>query len=219
MSVDDRLREAFAETDRAWDQLAPAALTRLQNRHRRDAVVRRAAVAATAAAAAVAATVVVTTQGKDDAPQPAPPGPTSTPSPMPDASALDGTWRSAPLTKGDVRRAARDAGHPGATAAMLGALPSTPFRLVLVVDLDRNSTLLKLRTGGREQTSDQENIEVSGDQVVLRPRFAEGENVHRWTVEDGVLRLSFVSTTERPSEGAPSEAWQRLLYDTAAFTR
>ena len=28
----------------------------------------------------------------------------------------------------------------------------------------------------------------------------------------------FVSTTEAESGGVPAEAWQRLLYDTAAFT-
>ena len=34
----------------------------------------------------------------------------------------------------DVRRAARDAGNPGAADAMLAQLPDTPFRLVLTVD-------------------------------------------------------------------------------------
>jgi hypothetical protein len=52
----------------------------------------------------------------------------------------------------------------------------------------------------------------------MQPMFDEGENVHTWVLEGGSLRLHFVSTTEPDSAGVPGEAWQRLLYDTAAFT-
>ena len=45
-----------------------------------------------------------------------------------------------------------------------------------------------------------------------------GENVHTCVLEDGTLRLAFVSTTEGEHDGVPAEAWQRLMYDTAAFT-
>jgi hypothetical protein len=31
--------------------------------------------------------------------------------------------------------------------------------------------------------------------------------------------MTFVSTTEAAADGVPAEAWQRLLFDTAAFTR
>ena len=53
----------------------------------------------------------------------------------------------------------------------------------------------------------------------MQPMFADGENVHTWVLEDGVLRLAFVSTHRgRDATACPGEAWQRLIYDTAAFT-
>ena len=54
MSVDDRLREAFGETDRSWDEQVPEALAAVTARRPPESAVRRGAAAALVAAAAVA---------------------------------------------------------------------------------------------------------------------------------------------------------------------
>ena len=66
MSVDDRLREAFGETDRSWDERVPDALAAVTARRRHESVVRRGAAAALVAAAAVA--VPRSSPRPDDAP-------------------------------------------------------------------------------------------------------------------------------------------------------
>jgi len=70
MSVDDRLREAFGETDRSWDEQVPDALAAVTARRRHESVVRRGAAAALVAAAAVATVAVTVSQRTDDAPSP-----------------------------------------------------------------------------------------------------------------------------------------------------
>jgi hypothetical protein len=220
MSVDERLREAFSGTDPSWERRVPDALAQVVARRRRETVVRRAAAAgAVAAAVAVAATFAHETTDHSAPISPISPAPSpSTPAEVADHP-LDGTWTSEPLTRGDVRRAAVGAGAAADVTPMLAGLPAPPFQVVLVVDEARNSLLLKLRSGGDEQTFDEANVEVTDDQMVLHPRFANGTDVHSWTLEDGVLRLTYVSTTEGETDGVPGEAWQRLLYDSAAFPR
>ena len=124
---------------------------------------------------------------------------------------LDGTWVSEPLTRADVRRAARLAGDASDAAAMLADLPPTPFRVALYVSGDRSSMHAVFRVDGRtEENADEENVTVSGDRVVMQPMFADGENVHTCVLDDGTLRFAFVSTTEGETDGVPGEAWQRL---------
>ena len=126
---------------------------------------------------------------------------------------------SQPLTRADVRRAARLAGDASDAAAMLADLPATPFRVALYVSGDRSSMHAVFRVEGRtEENADEENVTVSGDRVVMQPMFADGENVHTYVLDDDTLRFAFVSTTEGESDGVPGEAWQRLVYDAAAFT-
>ena len=222
MSVDDRLRAAFGRTDRSWDDQVPAALADLKSRQRRDTAVRRGTGAALVAAAALAAVAVTVSQRADDAATPSddptsPSGPTTGIDELPNP--LDGTWLSDAITKADVRRAARLAGDPGDAAAMLADLPPTPFRVVLYVNGDRSAMHAALRAAGRpDENADEESVTVIGDRVVMQPTFGEGENVHTYVLEDGTLRLAFVSTTEGEEDGVPGEAWQRLIYDTAPFT-
>jgi hypothetical protein len=217
MSVDDRLREAFGETDLTWDDRTATALQEVASRERRERLTRRTAVTVAAAAATVAVALVVTNpRDRDQVPAPEPPTPTPT---SEVANPLAGHWVSEPVTRADVRRAARLAGDASDAATMLEGLPALPFRVTLVVDGSRNEMVTRLRHGGQEDLTDQENVEVDGDRVLLTPQLADGGTVHRWSIEGDTLRLTFVSTTEAPSEGAPAEAWQRLLYDAAPFTR
>jgi hypothetical protein len=223
MSVDDRLREAFRETDRSWDGDVPDALSALTARQRRESVVRRGAAAALVAAAAVAAVAVAVSQRAEQDSSPTdhpPPTPSSTAGVGAEPNPLDGTWVSEPVTRADVRRAARLAGDPADAEALLAGVPGTPFRVVLYIDGDRSSIHAAVRVAGQpEATVDEENLTVSSDSLVMRPRFGEGEgeNVHTWVLDNGSLRITFVSTTEGETEGVPGEAWQRLFYDAAAF--
>ena len=101
---------------------------------------------------------------------------------------------------------------------MLADLPATPFRVALYVDGDRSSMHAVFRVDGRpEENADEENVTVSGDRMVMQPMFDDGENVHTYVLEGGTVRFAFVSTTEGGAR-RPGEAWQRLVYDTAAFT-
>ena len=219
MSVDDRLREAFGETDRRWDERVPDALAAVTARRRHETVVRRGAAAALVAAAAVATVAVTVSQRTDDAPSPSEDPTTPATGFGVEPNPLDGTWVSEPLTRADVRRAARLAGDAGDAAAMLAELPATPFRVALYVHGDRSSMHAVFRVDGQtEETADEENVTVSGGRMVMQPMFAEGENVHTYVLDDDTLRFTFVSPTEGDSEGVPGEAWQRLVYDTAAFT-
>ena len=106
MSVDDRLREAFGETDRSWDEQVPEALAAVTARHRRETVVRRGAAAALVAAAAVVAVVVAAPDDGRESPAP----PLTDPSHPHDVGTpngpLEGRWTSGPITTEDVRAAA-----------------------------------------------------------------------------------------------------------------
>ena len=223
MSVDDRLRAAFGETDRSWDELVPDTLAVVTARRRQESAVRRGAAAALVAAAAVATVAVTVSQRGDSSPTPSEnpttPATTSATAPAEVPASLVGTWLSRPITHADVRRAARAAGTPDKADLMLAGLPATPFRVVLVFNGDRHETLQYVRSGGDDELFDQENVEMRADHLVLSPQFAEGENVHTWVVEDGVLRMDFVSSTEPEDQAVTAEAWQRLFYDTAAFTQ
>jgi hypothetical protein len=222
MSVDDRLREAFGETDRTWDDQVPTALADLLARQRRETVVRRGAAAGLVAAAAVAVVAVTIAQRGGEHPlpshDPTTPPTTSTVGPSDVPASLVGHWLTRPITRADVRRAVRDAGSADQTDQMLAGLPDLPFRIVLVINGARREAHLSLRSGGDTEPFDQENLEVRDDQLTISPMFAVGENMHTWSVEHGVLRMDFVSSTEADTDVVPAEAWQRLLYDTAAFT-
>ena len=221
MSVDDRLREAFGTSDPAWQARASDALAEVTARHRRESFLRRvAASGAVAATVAVAVGALIFADQDSDGPPPVAPD-TRTPSPSLSAAEypLDGTWSSGPIVRADVEAAATAAGDPGDLNVMLEALPTPPFRVVLVIDEANNSVLLKLRADGEEQVFDEANVEVTEGQLVLNPRFASGTDVHSWTLRDQELRLAFMSTTEGDAGGVPAEAWQRLLYDSSEFTR
>ncbi len=217
MSVDDRLRQAFAETDHGWDEHAPDALATVLARDRRETAVRRVATAALVAAAAVVAVVVAAPDDGDQSP-----ARPSNPSHSQDVGSpngpLEGRWTSGPITTADVRAAARAAGRPDVASAMLDQLPPRPFHITLHVTGTGLNQGFRSRQG--DTTGDDvELLEFNGPRVYLRPRNAPGgTNVHTWVVEDGVLRMTFVSTTEADTEGVPGEAWQRLIYDTAGFT-
>ncbi|RYB96636.1 hypothetical protein EUA06_03490 [Nocardioides glacieisoli] len=216
-SVDDRLREAFATPDDEWVRRAPVAHRELRARHRRHQLVRLGVVSGLAAAAVVVAVAVVGGDPGTRTIEPADPTPTST-APA-GAAPLEGTWISGPLGRPEVRAAARAAGAPDAAGAMLEDLPDGTFRVVMVV---RGSSLqTRIRsTGAEDAIMDEEIISTSGAELRLRTLFGDpGASVHGWRVRGDELTMTFRSTTEGASAGVPGEAWHRLLYDSAPFTR
>ena len=220
-SVDDRLRQAFGTADDEWVRRAPAAHGELRARHRRQRLVRLGVAGAVAATTAAVAVGLVGGDPSTRTIQPALPTPTSTStSPVPiGATPLEGTWISGPLRSSDVRAAARAAGAPAAATAMLGDLPSGAFRVVMVVRGSSLQTLVRV-TGAEDAVMDEEVISTTGQELELRTLFGEpGATVHDWTVRGDTLTMTFRSTTEKAVAGVPGEAWHRLLYDTAAFTR
>jgi hypothetical protein len=214
MSVDERLREAFALDDTGWDALAPAYLQRVHARRRRDLAVRRGVVGVgLVAAATVAAAVLAPETPTHTAPDPG----TSISTTPPASTALTGEWRTDPITPADVRGMLRDAGLDAYADDALATLPDGPFHLSMSVAYD--GVDVDLVTEGGSTRFDEETLTLTGGLVVLRPRSADGRSVHRWALVDGVLELSFVSTSEQPVEGVPAEVWQRIIYDTADFHR
>ena len=216
-SVDDVLRHAFAPADDDWARVAPAAHSEVMARHRRGQLVRRGLAAS--AVAVAAAVVIATTAGDVQAPrgvQPADPAPTTVTPTL--TTPLEGKWVSSPLDASDVRAAARAAGAPRAAAAMLADLPQAPFTVVVSVRGASLSTYVE-GAGGRREVFDQESVAVEGGLVTVRPFNISAETVHGWAISGDELTLDFRSTTEPQNDGVPGEAWQRLFYDSAAFTR
>lgn len=218
MSVDDRLREAFATSDTPdWDARREEALRAIVARRRREIGVRRGGVGLVLAgvAAGVAIAVGAGTGRPDPGPGPSisPNQPSSTRTSL---DVLDGVWRTAQIRAGDVRAELETSGLAGSGDRLLSQVPPS-FRLVWRIE-GGFSTLWVM---GRDErfVIDEEAIDVREDIVVLTPRYAAGRSLHRWVETGGRLRLDFVSTTEPRSEGAPGEAWQRVLYDAFEFTR
>ena len=102
---------------------------------------------------------------------------------------------------------------------MLEDLPPGTFRVVMVVRGSSLRTLVR-RAGGQDQLMDEEVISTTGQDLELRTLFgAPSASVHGWSLQGDELTMTLRSTTEATVADVPGEAWQRLLYDTAPFTR
>ena len=219
-SVDDALHRAFQAPDDEWARRAPAAHATVLARHRRAQRIRRGFAASAVAVAASAAVVLLMSTGDlRDARSVQPAGRTSTTTAPALSSPLEGTWKTGLLDASDVRAAARAAGAPRAATAMLDVLPRAPFRVVVVVRGANLETSIKA-VGSVPEVLDRESISVEGDLVTVRPFAVSATTVHSWAIDGDRLTLDFGSTTEADDDaGVPGEAWQRLLYDSATFTR
>jgi len=220
MSIDDQLRAAFVPEDETWTTRGPGALADVRRRHRRGVVVRRGAVGL-AAAAVVTAVVLAAGGGLGDeaTPDPAVPPSTETTDGVVDRTeVLDGRWRTELLDEGTIRSAMEAAGDEAFADEVLAALPAPPLRLVWLVD---GAGIAQLRVAGAagSEVLDEQAISVTGDDVELSPRFAEGSSLHRMTLVGDDLGMAFVSSTEGTTEGVPGAVWLRLLYDAFPFDR
>lgn len=135
----------------------------------------------------------------------------------PAVPALEGTWRSEPVSPSDAEAILRKHGLKKWIKQFNGESPiQTDTTLVLEV---KDGWVLSGETdkGRSEEIDYTTDYEVRGDEV--EAIHDEGSNVYRWTVEGEMLTLEWLRTTFPPHEGIPEEAYQRALYQTAEFTR
>ena len=214
MSVDDRLRELFA--DPGHDVPVGSALERVHRQAKGDDVRRRAAVGGLLAAALVL-TGATGLALRDDggSPTPAPPGPSerrdlTTP--------LDGEWRAGPVPMTAVRSLLREEGLGTWWPEVRAALPADPVRYRMVVDAGQVEVSIRARAG-RWISFDQEWLSVTGDELLLEPVSAPGVNRYRWDLVNGRLALTFLGSSEARADELPNVAYQRTLYTVAGWTR
>ena len=138
MSVDDRIRSAFAETDDTWESRVDEALRDIRRRHTRGIVgTPREPPRLAAAAAVVAGAVLVTGHGPGGEAAPDPVGPPSPPTRERESepfavTVLQGrVAHRTPLDEDALRQAlsTRPATRRSPTGSCSG-LPAAPFRLV-----------------------------------------------------------------------------------------
>ena len=214
MPVDERLREAFGAHDPSWNAEAPEQLRRVHARRRREVAVRRGGAAVgLVAAAALAVAVVVSQPGTRTAPGPGRSSIATSPAP----TDITGEWRTEQVTGPRVRQMLENAGLGAYADAALASLPAAPWTVSM--SITRDQVIVDLVTESGASRIDEQSLGLTARRAVLRPLHADGRSVHRWALADGVLRLHFVSTTEKPVDGVPAEVWQRIIYDTADFRR
>ena len=185
MSVDERIRSAFGETDETWDarDRGGAARGRPAARARPRPPRGGAAVGSLAAAVAVGAVLVGTDRlGSESAPDPiGPPTPPSQAEPSgPNRSALEGRWRTAPLDEDDLRAALEGSGNGQYADQVLPALRPVPFRLVWLVTFE--TAELRLVSADGSEVLDKIELAVDGepgDRVPAVRRRRHGPRLRR----------------------------------------
>lgn len=213
MSIDQRLRGAFAAPDETWN--VNRALDEVLAAAGRPQVNRRVVVACALAAAIAIVVAYGSGVGRDSALEPADPPPVTNSTAVP--SALEGVWQTAPLTRADLRATLRAAGLEEHLPAMVADLPPLPLTLTVTV-VDQSLTL-RARGGSTSEVIDEETITaIEGDRLTIMPTSASGVNDYRWHIDGAGLHLEFLKTSEPVHFGVPAEAWQRLLYTSAPFS-
>ena len=134
------------------------------------------------------------------------------------ASRLEGSWQTAPISRGDVDAALRQDGLARWSERFR---PVTPIAAgtTLILDLHNGEWDLygKPRSGPRAEIDYDAEYVVKGDKV--EKTHATGVTTYRWSVDGDTLTLKWLSTTEPPVEGIPDEVFGRALYMTQPFMR
>lgn len=148
---------------------------------------------------------------------------TTTPSPAaassPDASALEGTWRTDPITLADMESTLREAGLGKHVAVFEENAPISDAPTTLILELGDDWDLYGQGRGEPRAKIDYDaDFEVGEDTVVVT-HSSGTSNTLRWSVRDEVLELTWLEGTAPPYRGIPDEAYQRALYMTAEFHR
>ena len=214
MSVDERLRELFAEP--VSDVSVGTALAAVHRRARQEQVRRRSVAAAGLATVVLASVAVGAAVGDGDgSPSPAPPGPSRG---IDSATPLDGVWVAGPVSAGDIRATLRAAGLQSWTSTVMSELPQPPFRYRMKVA----DGLVTVSLAGSDRgftRVDAGSLVVTGDTVELTPTGLRAVNRYRWDAVGHTLRLTLESSSEGRADETPNEAFQRALYEVSDWTR
>ena len=210
MSLDDRIRDGFAQ---AADDMQPdveAHLARTRRTFQRRRTTRRVVLAA--AAVVVAVLAVPVSQGllsHDDR---------TTAALMTDAEAtarLQGVWVTPVVSREQVARVLSDAG-----------LAANVDAVVLELGYPTAWNMSLRKDGGfdvRSQTGVQVDVGhwlVDDGVLVLRPTSCETCGIRlAFHLEHGTLRLALISDDEPDLAGVPGQAYARALYTAVPFTR
>ncbi len=169
-----------------------------------------------AVAGALCLAVLAVGCGDDDDTDTAPA--TTTPASA-DASELEGTWRTEPITLADMEGTLSEAGLEQHTAAFAKNAPVSDDPTVLTLDVGDDWDLLgQVQGGPRTKIDFDAQYEVTGDTVVVT-HGAGTSNTYHWSVEEDVLELTWLEGNAPPYKGVPDEVFQRALYMTADFDR
>lgn len=132
-------------------------------------------------------------------------------------SALEGTWRTQPISLSDAEATLRKHGL-GKWIKKFRADPPIQGETVLILDVRDEWDLYGESEGGpREEIDYDADYVVKGDTVKVT--HSTGSTTHKWSVDGERLTLKWHSTTQPAYNGVPDEVYQRALYMTAEFTR
>jgi hypothetical protein len=166
-------------------------------------------------AAGLCMTVLAIGCGGDDATDTTTPSPTASSSP--DASALEGTWRTDPITLTDMKSTLREAGLGKHVAEFEENAPISDAPTTLILELEDDWDLYgQGREEPRAKIDYDADFEV-GENTVVVTHSSGTSNTLRWSVRDEVLELTWLEGTAPPYRGIPDEVYQRALYMTAEF--
>ena len=132
-------------------------------------------------------------------------------------SALEGTWRTQPISLSDAEATLHKHGL-GKWIKKFRADPPIQGETVLILDVKDEWDLYGESEGGpREEIDYDADYVVKGDTVKVT--HSTGSTTHKWSVDGERLTLEWHSTTQPAYNGVPDEVYQRALYMTAEFTR
>ena len=134
------------------------------------------------------------------------------------ASALEGVWHTKGVTPDDMAAVLQAAGLQEYTQPFLAAeKPGESNVFTLRVSAGR-WVFYWSRDGGLELEQDSGAYAIDGDTVTIR-HGDQGTDTHRWSVQNDMLTLTYVSDTVGPTQGIPEEVYQRVLYMSSPWTR
>jgi hypothetical protein len=136
-----------------------------------------------------------------------------------DATALEGTWRTDPITVTDMEGTLSKAGLGKHFARFEQNAPISDDPTALILDVGDDWDLYgQARSEPRTKIDFDAQFEVRGDTVVVTHSTGTS-NTLRWSVRGDVLELTWLKGTAPRFRGIPDEAYQRALYMTADFHR
>lgn len=134
-------------------------------------------------------------------------------------SALEGTWRTPPISPRDADDTLRRHGLEKWIERIRPESPIKPDTVLILHIHDLEWDLYGSSDGGPlKEIDDDAAMQVNGNKVEVVHRT--GSTTYRWSIDDGdILTLDWLGTTQPPHRGIPDEVFQRVLYMTQDFTR